>query len=130
MFDQRAGILYVSIHQVFALWFIPFYKAPVKLISVLKLTQQSSGDSTSARNDGPESTALAGPGKERARYKIASQEDHYQINDCLQFVLPGLGPFVWFLWQLYSTGLCVIGSVVFLPVYLLLNKNTGEKKAK
>lgn len=105
----------------------------MRLTSVLQLTQRASwGTSeTVTRNpitEGREPAALAGPGQERARYYIASQEDLYQANDCVQFLLPGLGPLLWFCWQLYSTGLCVVGSFVLLPVYLVLNKGSGKTK--
>lgn len=128
VFDQRSGVLYVSIHQTFALWFVPFYKAPVKLVSVLHLAQRTSwaSDETIARRnvtEGREPAALAGPGQERARYYITSQEDLYNLNDCVRFLLPGLGPLLWYFWQLYSTLLCVLGSVIFMPLYLVLNKS-------
>ncbi|KAI9902420.1 hypothetical protein N3K66_001772 [Trichothecium roseum] len=144
VFDQRSGLLYVTLRQTFAVWFIPLYKAPVKLVSVLQLTQRSSSEqpadaSSTGRSGGGGSLAegreslssspgaLAGPGQERARFYIASQEDLYQVNDCLQFLLPGLGPMLWFGWQVYSTVLCVIGSLLFLPLYLVLNKGARAK---
>ncbi|KIW24499.1 uncharacterized protein PV07_10210 [Cladophialophora immunda] len=37
-FDERNLRLYVSIHQNFKLWVVPFYNAPVKLVTVLQLT--------------------------------------------------------------------------------------------
>ena len=123
MFDQRSGLLYVSLRQTFALWFIPLYKAPVRLVTVLQLTQ--SGE-TASRNSlsegGRDSSALSGLGQERAKYYIASQEDLYPVNDCLQFLLPGLGPLLWFVWQVYSAWLCLLGSLVLFPLYLVLNR--------
>ena len=123
----------MSIRQTFSIWFIPLYRAPVRLTTVLQLTHRASWDSaeTVARNpvtEGREPAALAGPGQERARYLIASQEDLYQANDCAQFLLPGLGPLLWSAWQLFSAGLCLLGSLVFLPLYLVLNR--GPDKAK
>lgn len=133
VFDQRTGLLYVTARQTFAVWFIPFYKAPVRLVTVLQLTSRVSRESgDGARNGAIEtngSTApLAGPGQERSRYYIASQEDLYSLGDCLQFLAPGLGPLLWFGWQLYSSVVCVFASLVFLPLYLVLNK--GKAKAK
>lgn len=172
VFDQRSGLLYVSLRQTFALWFIPLYKAPVRLVSVLQLTQGPSPESSSLSphshhhqlngittnggtssptsspshsrngsvsgsgshtrdNSAPPSpppqpvsyaAALASSGPERAKYYIASQEDLYPVNDCLQFLLPGLGPMIWFAWQLWSTVLCVAGSLLLLPLYMVLNK--------
>ncbi|OAL17868.1 hypothetical protein AYO22_11212 [Fonsecaea multimorphosa] len=37
-FDEKHLRLYVSIHQNFKLWVVPFYNAPVKLVTVLQLT--------------------------------------------------------------------------------------------
>jgi len=130
--DQRTSTLYVSIKQTFSLWFVPFYKAPVRLTTVLKLAQRTNWDSdeTVARNnitEGREPAALAGPGQERAKYFVESQEDLYQVNDFLNFLLPGAGPMLWFLWQVYATGLCVLGSLVFLPLYLVMNRGQSNK---
>jgi hypothetical protein len=127
VFDQRSGLLYVSLRQTFAVWFIPLYKAPVRLVTVLQLTSRASWESSetitkSNVTEGREPAALSGPGLERAKYYIASQEDLYPVNDCLQFLLPGLGPMLWFAWQTYSAALCVFGSLVFLPLFLVLNK--------
>lgn len=132
VFDQRTGLLYVSIRQTFALWFVPFYRAPVRLVTVLHLTQRASWDSdeTVARSsvtEGREPAALAGPGQERSKYFITSQEDLYPVSDCLQFLLPGLGPLVWSVWQLFSTVICVFGSILLLPLYLLLNRESAKK---
>ncbi|CZR40353.1 uncharacterized protein FPRO_05253 [Fusarium proliferatum ET1] len=122
-FDQKSGLLYVSIRQTFALWFIPLYKAPVKLVSVLQLTQLS--PESSSEDEEPEDSK---PRRQNPRYYIASQEDLYPVNDCIQFLCPGLGPFLWTIWQLYSTWLCVMGSLLFLPVYFLLNGTPSKTK--
>lgn len=37
-FDKEKLLLYVSMHQDFRLWVVPFYIAPVKLVTVLQLT--------------------------------------------------------------------------------------------
>ncbi|KAF4472575.1 flavin-binding monooxygenase [Fusarium albosuccineum] len=136
VFDQRSGLLYVSLRQTFAVWFIPLYKAPVRLVSVLQLTQLTpeseeffSRESLSDDDcDGkPENLR---PPQQKPKYYIASQEDLYPVNDCLQFLLPGLGPFIWTLWQLYSTWLCVVGSLLFLPLYYLLNGSPSKSRKK
>ncbi|RBA17734.1 hypothetical protein FPRO05_11449 [Fusarium proliferatum] len=124
-FDQKSGLLYVSIRQTFALWFIPLYKAPVKLVSVLQLTQLS--PESSSEDEEPEDSK---PRRQNPRYYIASQEDLYPVNDCIQFLCPGLGPFLWTIWQLYSTWLCVMGSLLFLPVYFLLNGTPSKTKKR
>ncbi|TWU73180.1 hypothetical protein ED733_003873 [Metarhizium rileyi] len=119
--DQRTGTLYVNIHQTFAVWFIPLYSARVRLLTVLHLEQRNCRISR-------EQAALSGPGHERPRYYVASQEDLYQFNDCLQFLLPRAGPWLWSLWQLFSALLCVLSAVAFLPVYYLLNSGRTAKK--
>jgi hypothetical protein len=37
VFDEKTNILYVRIFQVFSIWFIPFHRAGVRLVSVLHL---------------------------------------------------------------------------------------------
>lgn len=36
--DEQTSTLYLHIFQVFSIWFLPFYRAPVRLVSVLHLT--------------------------------------------------------------------------------------------
>ncbi|KJZ76491.1 hypothetical protein HIM_04220 [Hirsutella minnesotensis 3608] len=124
VFDQRTGQLFVSIRQIMTIWFLPFYKAPVSLVTVLQLRQRVTSPDASR-----ESAALAGPGQERTRYFIASQEDLYQFNDCVQFVLPRIGPFFWNIWQLFATFLCIVGAILSMPLFLFLNRNMSAKKA-
>lgn len=129
--DPRSSRLYVSIRQTVAFWFIPFHKAHVRLLSVFQLDQRTSwsSDETSKGNqgEGRELAALAGPGQERAKYFIASQEDLYQMNDCLQYFLPGLGPTLWYMVQLLASCLSVVASLILLPLYLLLNRAAAVK---
>jgi hypothetical protein len=35
--DERANLIYLTIFQIFSVWFIPFYRAPVRLVTVLHL---------------------------------------------------------------------------------------------
>lgn len=95
---------------------VPFYGAPVRLVAILQLSQRPPPDGD--------------PGQERTRYFITSQQDLYTLNACAQFLLPGLGPFLWSLWQLFSTGLCVVGALVFMPLYLFLNRNASAHKVQ
>ncbi|PTB66144.1 hypothetical protein BBK36DRAFT_1168769 [Trichoderma citrinoviride] len=132
VFDQRTNTLYVSIRQTFSIWFIPLHSANVKLLSVLRLAQGSSSEpgqlsppkyyAADGRGSAV-SSALAGPGQERLRYYIASQEDLYQTNDFVAFVVPYLGPLLVLLWQLYSTGVTVVCSILFLPLYYFMNSS-------
>ncbi|KFA48327.1 hypothetical protein S40293_04451 [Stachybotrys chartarum IBT 40293] len=133
VFDQRTGLLYVSARQTFALWFVPFYKAPVSLMCRLHLRQRTSwvSQETVSRNhltEGRESNALSGPGQERSKYYIARQEDFYSIPDVIRFLMPVPGPFLWSGWQLFCTFLCA-GLLIFLwPLYRILNKESRQKK--
>jgi len=59
VFDQRASLLYVTASQTFSLWFIPFHKAPVRLVSVLHLVPadnvangHANGNAASGRANG------------------------------------------------------------------------------
>ncbi|KAL7943341.1 hypothetical protein V8C42DRAFT_328803 [Trichoderma barbatum] len=130
VFDQRNSTLYVSIRQTFSIWFVPFHSSSVKLLSVLRLAQGSSSEpgqlAPKYHPDGRVSSALAGQGQERLRYYIASQEDLYQTNDFVAFVVPYLGPLLVFLWQLYSAGLTVLCSILFLPVYYFINSSQAR----
>ncbi|KAK3339302.1 hypothetical protein B0H65DRAFT_531358 [Neurospora tetraspora] len=40
VFDQRLSLLYVNIAQTFSIWFLPFHKSPVRLVSVLHLVPE------------------------------------------------------------------------------------------
>ncbi|KAH7125822.1 hypothetical protein EDB81DRAFT_201275 [Dactylonectria macrodidyma] len=124
-FDQSRGILYVSLRQNFVVWFIPFYSAPVRLVSVLHLAQripswpEQKDVTTADQNNG----LLDNRGSKKPIYYISCQEDLYPVSDCIRFVLPGFGPYLWLSWQLFSTFLCAMGSILFFPIYILLNRN-------
>lgn len=93
-FDIKNLLLYVSIHQVFRVIWIPFYKADVRLTTVLTLKQDTQ-------------TQL---------YYIQKQNDLYQTNQFLKFVAPfGGGVFMW-VWQAISAVVCFIMSLIFMPV--------------
>ncbi|QPH02577.1 hypothetical protein C2857_006789 [Epichloe festucae Fl1] len=125
--DQKTGQLFVKIRQTFAIFFIPLYRARVRLVTVLDLEQRASSSTTAAAAV-TESREPSAPGQQdRAKYYIAAQEDLYQMNDCVQFLVPRVGQHIWRLWQLFSTLLCVLGAVLLLPVYYLVN---GSRTAK
>ncbi|KAK3186674.1 hypothetical protein K4F52_004420 [Lecanicillium sp. MT-2017a] len=126
-FDEKSGLLYVTIRQRFSVWAIPFYSVAVKLVTVLELVKQTTRD-TRPGAESPEleaEDASGGPAKER--YFIASQEDLYQMNEALHFIMPGFGRQVWTIWQLVSTVICVILSLITLPLFLFLNKGKAKK---
>jgi hypothetical protein len=125
-FDQKSCILYVNIHQTFAVWFIPFYSAPVRLVTVLHLTQERPNPTQD--NQVSYAAVVNGNDGEHSRYYIKSQQDLYQLNDCIQFLAPGLGPLMWNLWQLFSTFLSFVLSLLFTPLFFILNKDAKVSK--
>lgn len=86
----------MSIFQVFRIWLIPFYYAPVYLTSVIKLE----------RND------------EEGKYYIDSQDDLYAVDQWIRFIAPG-GWMLVQLWQFWASFFCVIGAVMLHPITLL-----------
>jgi hypothetical protein len=79
--------------QVFSLWFVPFYAANVSLVTVLVLSHNA----------------------DEGKYYIESQQDLYQLNEFIKFILPG-GDIFFRLWQWFATILCILGSLVLAPM--------------
>ncbi|KAF4119388.1 hypothetical protein GMORB2_4907 [Geosmithia morbida] len=102
--------------------------APVQLVTVLQLVRRSTVEHAATLSS-PSSFATEAltNGSDSVRYYIASQDDRYHLNDCIRFVIPWLLPLLWSAWQLVATGMCVLGSLLFLPLYLVLNKGTEAK---
>jgi len=98
-FNQKAQVLFVGIHQIFSLWFVPFYKSNVHLTTKLHLFHSP----------------------EDSKYYITSQEDMYQINDVVKFFWPGGAKIIW-LFQMFATFLCIVGSLLLAPVTRLEQK--------
>ncbi|KAG6031389.1 hypothetical protein E4U41_007581 [Claviceps citrina] len=125
--DQKTGQLVVQLRQTFAIFFVPLYRARVRLVTVLHLEQRAAWppDETVSHEAITEGRPPA-PGhdeqQQHKRYYIARQEDFYQLNDCVEFLIPRLGQHLWAVWQLLSTALCVLGAVLFLPLYYFLNR--------
>ncbi|KAH8724403.1 hypothetical protein GQ44DRAFT_617971, partial [Phaeosphaeriaceae sp. PMI808] len=92
-FDQSNLILYVQIFQVFRIWFIPFYCAPVDLTTVIQLR----------RNDGDD------------KYYIYEQNDLYQVDQFVKFLVPGSWVLV-YAWQIGASVFCLVGAWVLRPV--------------
>ncbi|KAL8663110.1 MAG: hypothetical protein Q9202_004147 [Teloschistes flavicans] len=120
-FDEKKLTLYVNIHQIFRIWIIPFYKAPVSLVTVLKLVRYpplspQPSYSTSVNPNGSQSGSLASSSK-TPLFFIQSQNDLYQVNEFFKFfsafgVLSG----VLLLFQFVATAFCVLGAGLFWPV--------------
>lgn len=94
-FDKKNLLLYVTLSQVFRIWFIPFHCAPVDLTSVLTLHHNQSDN----------------------KYYIAQQNDLYQTDQFIRFIpfLPGSSLFV-LLWQVIATAFCVLGAICLWPL--------------
>ncbi|KAL2441077.1 hypothetical protein ABEF95_011712 [Exophiala dermatitidis] len=138
-FDKESLLLYVSIRQNFKLWIVPFYNAPVKLVTVLQLTTDPEQTQTDllelvqrkvrgvtdgiarnrrARNginggsssDSSSTTQNGGP----QHYYIQSQNDLYQTSEWIKFLVPwGIGVFLIIVWQFSATIACLVGTKVF-----------------
>jgi len=104
-FDKENLTLYVSMHQVFRIFIIPFYKAPVSFVTVLKLER---------RNE---------------KYYIASQEDLYQTDEFVKFVMPWGGAFLVQVWQLVATLFCVFGVWFLWPLGLFFDYQRGAESS-
>lgn len=86
-------MLYLSISQIFHLFFMPFYAPKVNLVTVLRLSHD----------------------RDSNRYYIHSQQDLYQTNEFVKFVWPG-GATALLLWQWMNTLLSIVGALVLAPV--------------
>ncbi|KAF3404737.1 hypothetical protein DPV78_003310 [Talaromyces pinophilus] len=124
-FDQDNLKLYVTISQIFSIFIIPFYLAPVTLTTVLTLTTdpneyrgykdfEKTGRQLQHSDQSSEETKFDG---ETTKYWISSQEDLYQTTEFVKFILPfGIGVFAVFVWHVFATAGCVLGSLVLSPV--------------
>lgn len=121
-FDKRTNSLYATIRQTFTVWIVPFalWQANVRLVCLLELVHAEVDENKQplllrnglARNHGDDQT-VAAPKK---LYFIRGQQDHYQLNDMLKFIAPLGGSALCYLWQLFATFLCIIGTALLWPV--------------
>lgn len=101
--DRKTLRLYVSMSQVFSLFIIPFYSAKVPLITVLRLVKE-----------------------EDDRFYISAQEDYYEPEDFVKFVLPGAH---WLLQmvQWLTAAVCVLCAMLLAPPLKVVQKVGGWK---
>ena len=109
----------MSLTQVFGLWFIPFHRAQVNLTTVLELKHNRSDE----------------------KYYIQSQNDLYQTDEFVKFLIPPSWILVW-LWQFWATFFCALGATALWPItyaeeWILeeaasrnRQKDTGEEEKK
>jgi hypothetical protein len=102
--DQKQQILYISISQIFSLFFVPFYAPQVNLVTVLHLSHDT------VKN----------------KYYIDSQQDLYQLNEFVKFVWPG-GATLLMLWQWMNTILSIVGALLLAPLTWMEEK-VAEKE--
>jgi hypothetical protein len=129
------------LHQNFKLWVVPFYNAPVKLVTVLQLTTDPTptpaerreslkpltGDEASAGQDkkgnkdqdihsavGEDENTKQKGDEKKVQYWIQSQNDLYQTTEWIKFLIPwGVGVLLLVVWQFYCTLLCVVGTQIY-----------------
>lgn len=123
-FDAHHLLLYVSIHQIFKIQWLPFHKSDVRLTTVLQLTEDEARkleieDFTTKQAKKlvkSDYAALRAPHK---RYLIQSQNDLYQTSEFVKFVFFFGGCTTVMAWQYFATLACVIGAFVMWPVTYL-----------
>ncbi|KAK5109273.1 hypothetical protein LTR62_007147 [Meristemomyces frigidus] len=94
-YDESNMVLYVDIEQVFAIWFLPFHRAPVRLTTKLSLTKRKERGSLEER-----------------KYYIRSQEDLYPVDQFVKFFAPwNVGTAVVYAWHFVATFFCVLLSL-------------------
>jgi len=108
-FDEKNNVLYVGLTQVFAIWAIPTHRSEVSLVTVLHLVQGPEKDVTVL-----DSTGIP-TGQAKNKWYIQSQNDLYQTDQFIKFVLP------WLAWlvplqQWIATLVCIFFSYVFEPL--------------
>ena len=107
-YNEDARVVYVDMSQIFAVWFIPFYRAHVHFLVVLDLVPGQ--PDTSYRREGLQYSDVTA--ERKPRYLISKQEDRYQLNDTVNFLMPGLGPLLCKAGQEFATLVCVMGVLV------------------
>ena len=100
--------------QCFSIWFIPFYQAQVRLVTVLTL-RPCYRDAKGEIVDLPEDSGFEVRDQARNLLRIAHQDDLYQVNEFLKFILPGFGALLWSLYQIFVALECLVGSAAVSP---------------
>jgi hypothetical protein len=118
-FDEEHLKLYVTISQIFSVFLVPFYSAPVTLTTVLTLTtnpnEYRGHYDFSDPSKGKDSTTA--DKNTNTKYWISAQEDLYQTTEFVKFFLPfGIGAFLVFFWHLFATVGCVLGALFLWPI--------------
>ncbi len=86
--DEQANIMYLRIFQVFSIWFIPFYRAPVRLTTMLHLAPASDSENKAVTN----TAATTQPPPPYNATPETTTEKHDAAQDKLQAVQEGSEP--------------------------------------
>lgn len=107
-YNAETQTLFLQIHQVFHLFFVPFFAPTVNLTAILYLTP-SQGPSPSS------DAAGSSESRRRTRYLIKHQEDLYQSTEVVKFFWPGGTQIIGF-GRLFATLLCIVGAIALAPI--------------
>ncbi|KAI2624250.1 hypothetical protein GGR54DRAFT_568175 [Hypoxylon sp. NC1633] len=131
-FDKKTNLLYVTLHQTFTLWIVPFslWQANVKLVTVLELERLPVDKNHKPINDRetpvPADDDLRLTHQPPKLYFIKGQEDHYHVEDFLKFIAPWGASLLWKAWQLYATFVCMVGvALLRIPILLFRERVLG-----
>ncbi|KAI9642296.1 hypothetical protein NHQ30_009098 [Ciborinia camelliae] len=112
-YNAETQTLFLQLHQIFHLFFVPFFAPTVNLITVLHLTPSPARGADHDSSGG--SSTVSSEGRRRTKYLIKHQEDLYQSTEIVKFFWPGGTKVIGF-WRLFATLLCIIGAMAFAPI--------------
>ncbi|KAK2764568.1 hypothetical protein FQN54_009263 [Arachnomyces sp. PD_36] len=122
-FDKENLKLYATISQVFSIFIIPFYKAPVTLTTVLSLEYRDLDEKSVSPTVPLRQHEREAGGETRPLYYIATQEDFYQTSEWIKFIVPfGIGVSVVTVWHAFATLVCILGAILLWPILWLEEK--------
>ncbi|KAK7748560.1 hypothetical protein SLS53_000580 [Cytospora paraplurivora] len=152
LIDRARQKIYLDIRQTFSIWFLPFYHANVRLVTILDLVavdpaRHDNGEPLAIRQEGESSTHddeddddEEGQHEEKALqpspsgtsypphyrlWRISRQEDLYQVNEFLKFV----GPYWWCVWRTVWFPFQILAAAVsvFLSLFVALSPWAFQK---
>ncbi|KAL8775558.1 MAG: hypothetical protein Q9209_000054 [Squamulea sp. 1 TL-2023] len=133
-YDEKNLTLYVNIHQIFRIWAIPFFNAPVSLVSVLKLVRYPPlppQPSYSTPINPANGSVYGSTSSEKPLYFIQSQNDLYQVNEFFKFFSQfGIVSGLLLLWQFIATVFCILGATMLWPISWVEQNVIGGNREK
>ncbi|EAA33067.1 hypothetical protein GE21DRAFT_5770 [Neurospora crassa] len=77
VFDQKSSLLYVNVAQTFTIWFLPFHKAPVRLVTVLHLVPEDEFNNNHNKSRNPRRRLLSENNNALAKQQVTDNDsDH------------------------------------------------------